>query len=53
MTSQFPNVAHFRTIENAKLFVHEEQPAAVATWLLEFLTGGAITFRIAGGPRVP
>jgi pimeloyl-ACP methyl ester carboxylesterase len=53
MASQFPNVAHFRTIENAKLFVHEEQPAAVAAWLMEFLTGGALTLGIAGGPRVP
>jgi pimeloyl-ACP methyl ester carboxylesterase len=39
MSSQFPNVAHFRTIESAKLFVHEEQPAAVAAWLMEFLSG--------------
>lgn len=41
MASQFPNVAHFWSIPKGKLFVHEEQPDAVAELLIEFLTGVA------------
>ncbi len=38
MVSQFPNVAHFTSIPKAKLFLHEEQPEALAELLIEFLT---------------
>lgn len=41
MVSQFPNVAHFKSIPNGKLFVYEEQPDTVAESALEFLTGVA------------
>ena len=41
MASQFPNVAHFRSIPKGKLFVHEEQPDTVAELVIEFLTGVA------------
>ncbi|MBI1816142.1 MAG: alpha/beta hydrolase [Deltaproteobacteria bacterium] len=41
MVSQFPNVTWFRSIPNAKLFLHEEQPEAVAKAAIEFLTGAA------------
>jgi haloalkane dehalogenase len=37
MASQFPNVAGFHSIQNAKLFVHEEHPAHVAGLIGEFL----------------
>ena len=38
MASQLPNVADFKTLPGAKLFVQEEFPEAVAAWLEEFLT---------------
>jgi pimeloyl-ACP methyl ester carboxylesterase len=38
MAAQFPNVAHFWPIPGGKLFVHEEQPDAVAQRVIEFLT---------------
>jgi haloalkane dehalogenase len=38
MVSQFPHVAHFWSIPNGKLFVHEEQPDVVARYVGEFLT---------------
>jgi haloalkane dehalogenase len=38
MASQFPNVAHFKSIPNGKLFVQEEYPDTVAQWLIDFLT---------------
>ncbi len=38
MTSQFPNVAAFHAIADAKLFVQEEQPQRVAELAREFLT---------------
>ena len=41
MASQFPNVAHFRSIPQGKLLVHEEQPDTVAELVIEFLTGVA------------
>jgi hypothetical protein len=41
MTSQFPNVALFRSIPHAKLFRQEEQPDALAAATLECLTGAA------------
>jgi pimeloyl-ACP methyl ester carboxylesterase len=41
MTSQFPNVAHFRSIPQGKLFVQEEYPDAVARMAIEFLTGSS------------
>jgi haloalkane dehalogenase len=39
MAAQFPNVAGFKTITEAKLFFHEEQPRAVAELITGFLTG--------------
>jgi pimeloyl-ACP methyl ester carboxylesterase len=41
MTSQFPNIALFRSIPHAKLFLQEEQPDAPAAATLECLTGAA------------
>lgn len=41
MAAQFPNVAGFWSIPKGKLFVHEEQPDAVAQLLLNFLSGGS------------
>ncbi len=38
MTSQFPHVAGFHPIANAKLFVQEEQPERVAELASDFLT---------------
>lgn len=38
MASQFPNVACFRSIPHAKLFVQEERPDEVARLALEFLS---------------
>lgn len=37
MVSQFPNAARFTPVPNAKLFLHEEQPAALVELLVEFL----------------
>jgi len=37
MAAQFPNVAHFWSLPRGKLFVHEEQPDAVAQRVTEFL----------------
>jgi pimeloyl-ACP methyl ester carboxylesterase len=37
MASQFPNVAGFISIPNAKLFMHEERPDAVANQVIDFL----------------
>jgi len=41
MASQLPNVAHFWPIPRAKLFLHEEQPDALAEPIIKFLTGAA------------
>lgn len=41
MASQFPNVINFWSIPNAKLFVQEERPDAVAELAIKFLTGPA------------
>lgn len=41
MAAQFPNVVHFRTVRNAKLFFHEEQPEVVAKWVTEVISGDA------------
>jgi len=41
MAAQFPNVVQFRTVRNAKLFFHEEQPEVVAKWVTEFISGDA------------
>ena len=41
MASQFPNVVQFRTLADAKLFLQEEYPDAVAAWLTEFLASKA------------
>jgi pimeloyl-ACP methyl ester carboxylesterase len=38
VASQLPNVVDFRSLAKAKLFLHEEQPEAVATALIELLT---------------
>ena len=38
--TQFPNVAHFRTVPRGKLFLQEEYPETVAEWLLGFAAGG-------------
>jgi pimeloyl-ACP methyl ester carboxylesterase len=38
MARQFPNVAGFHEVKNAKLFVHEEHPLEVARHLDRFLT---------------
>ena len=40
MVSQFPNVAGFHTVADAKLFLHEEHPAEVAGLIDRFLRGG-------------
>lgn len=42
MLAQFPNVAGFHTIANAKLFVYEEHPREVADLILRFLRESAI-----------
>ena len=34
MASQFPNVAGFTSVPNAKLFFYEEQPELVAEWVI-------------------
>jgi len=39
MVSQFPNVAGFYAVRNAKLFFYEEQPAEVARLTDHFLSG--------------
>lgn len=39
MVGQFPNVAGFHALENAKLFVYEEQPQEVAGLIEGFLSG--------------
>jgi haloalkane dehalogenase len=39
MLSQFPNVAGFTPVPNAKLFFYEEQPERVAEWVGEFVSG--------------
>ncbi len=41
MLPQFPNVAGFHTIEDAKLFVYEEHPSEVAHRIEGFLGAGA------------
>jgi pimeloyl-ACP methyl ester carboxylesterase len=41
MVSQFPNVAGFHSIANAKLFVHEEHPEEVAQLIERFLAEAA------------
>jgi pimeloyl-ACP methyl ester carboxylesterase len=38
MVSQFPNVAGFEAVENAKLFVYEERPEEVARLIERFLS---------------
>jgi pimeloyl-ACP methyl ester carboxylesterase len=38
MVRQFPSVAGFHEVKNAKLFVHEEHPQEVARHIEEFLT---------------
>jgi hypothetical protein len=38
MLSQFPNVTAFKPVSRGKLFLHEEQPEAVAQLVGEFLT---------------
>ena len=47
MAAQFPNVAHFWSVPDGKLFVHEEQPVRVTQCVMEFLTG---TPRSSAGP---
>ena len=39
MLTQFPNVAGFHTMANAKLFVHEEHPQEVARLIDHFVSG--------------
>ena len=39
MARQFPNVAGFHQVKNAKLFVYEEHPQEVARHIERFLTG--------------
>ena len=41
MLPQFPNVAGFHEVANAKLFLYEERPEEVARLLAPFLSGGA------------
>jgi hypothetical protein len=38
MLPQFPTVAGVHSIANAKLFVYEKQPQAVADFILRFLS---------------
>jgi haloalkane dehalogenase len=39
MVSQFPNVASFTSVPNAKLFFYEEKPELVAEWVMEQTSG--------------
>ena len=39
MVSQFPNVAGFHAVSDAKLFFYEEHPGEVAALIDRFLTG--------------
>lgn len=41
MASQFPDVAEFKTLPGAKLFLQEEFPEAVSGWLSRFLAAPA------------
>ena len=43
MVTQFPNVAGFHTIANAKLFVYEEHPEEVARLIGRFLSGARLS----------
>jgi pimeloyl-ACP methyl ester carboxylesterase len=50
MAKQFPNVAFFKSIPKAKLFLHEEFVGEVLPPALEFLTGGAESSSASAAP---
>ncbi len=49
MMGQFPKVAAFHSIRNAKLFLYEEHPQEVAGFIGRFLPWGATRRRSSGG----